>query len=86
MSLPLLLERRTQGNGPKVPIRDAFDVLVVEGLTAGCQVKMDDGSQQVVVQANGRFPIAKTIPGLSAQATLEGPGSCVHVWLEKSNG
>ena len=86
MSVPLLLERSLVGVGPQVPIKDEYDVLVVEGLAEGCLVEVNTGTARHIVRENGRIDIRPTAKGMVAQAKLEGCGSKVHVWLEKSNG
>lgn len=87
MSVPLLLERSSPGSGPQVPIKDEYDILVVEGLAVGCQVHVDIGTARISVQVDCKMELPhKTVRNLVAQARLEGKGSKVHVWLEKSNG
>jgi hypothetical protein len=83
MSIPLLLERRSSGRGPKVPLRVPFNQVVVEGLAPEDMVKVFANGEKVLeAGANGHFDIRLERDAI-AQAEIIGCSSCVSVRLEK---
>lgn len=85
MSIPLLLERKTPGMGPKIPLRVSFARIVVEGLISPDRVWLhSDGFAITMLDKNGEYELENPLsPGAVAQAELSGEaGSCVSVRLE----
>lgn len=86
MSIPLLLERRSSGRGPKVPLRVPFTQVVVEGLNPDDRVAIYCNGETVInLGACGIFDLPRPFNrDDTVQAELIGTNSCVSVRLEKT--
>ena len=84
MSIPLLLERSSEGKGPKVPLRVPFKRIVVEGLRSGCKIILyTDDVKTLELDENADYTLEyPLVKGAVAQAEIVGKGSCVNVRLE----
>jgi hypothetical protein len=84
MSIPLLLERKAPGMGPKVPLHGVYKKIVVEGLARDCMVSIFANDKRVAfLDKNATHHLFHPIvDGSTAQAEVIGEGSCVNVRLE----
>lgn len=81
MSVLLLIERQRVGLGPKIPLRESYSKVRVEGLAAPAQLNIHTSYKIVCFTESGVFPL-ETFRGSAVQAEIiEGP-CCVTVQLE----
>jgi hypothetical protein len=76
--------RSSEGMGPKVPLRVPFRKVVVEGLSAGCKVRVyTDGVRMLELEENAEYELeSPLVKGSIVQAEIVGNHSCVSVRLE----
>lgn len=82
-SVPLLVARRGAGIGPRVPIRNRFSQVRVEGLASSGKLVVHTLVDEYELVGSGLHDLPREIlRGEQAQAELLCPESCVTCWLE----